>query len=261
MPPAPRTSCAATSKASNARSARFSDNDPDPGDAFHEHLPRERQSHRDRLRHRRQQPCPPPHPARLDGRRPDRQGPAAEPRRLDRARLQLHLPGRPLEGDDPADARVAAPVHRDGCQHRVRRHRGRSYRGADGGVSPPHGIGEVVGRRLGAARHSGRDQGARAVHRRDDPARRVLLPDRLRRRLPARGHDHARAGHRLRRPAGVREHGRQRHGCRARSHQAGAHLAWHDRGGGRRDRVRRVERRCSRRWPAPISRSRLPSTR
>ena len=139
----------------------------------------------------------PPHPARLDGRRADRQGPAAEPRRLDRTRLELHLPGRPLEGDDPADARVAAAVHRDGRQHRVRRHRGRAHRGADGGVPPPDGVGEVVGRRLGPARHAGRDQGARAVHRRVDPARRLLLPDRLRRRLPARRHDHARAGHRL----------------------------------------------------------------
>ena len=152
----------------------------------------------------------PPHPARLDGRRPDRQGAAAEPRRLDRARVELHLPGRPLEGDDAAHARVAAAVHRDGRQHRVRRHRGRAHRGADGGAAAPDGVGEVVGRRLGAARHAGRDQGARAVHRRVDPARRLLLPDRLRRRLAARRHDHARAGDRLRRPAGVREHGRQR---------------------------------------------------
>ena len=67
---------------------------------------------RDRLRHRRQQPRVPPHPARLDGRRPDRQGAAAEPGRLHGARLELHLPGRPLEGDDAAHARVAAPVRR-----------------------------------------------------------------------------------------------------------------------------------------------------
>ena len=87
----------------------------------------------------------------------------------------------------------------------------------------------------------GRDQGARAVHRRDDPARRLLLPDRLRRRLPARGHDHARAGDRLRRPAGVREHRRQRHGRRGRPDQARAHLARADRGGDGRDRLRRLE--------------------
>ena len=152
-------------------------------------------------------------------------GPAAEPRRLDRARVELHLPGRPLEGDDAAHARVAAAVHRDGRQHRVRRHRGRPHRGADGGAAAADGIGEVVGRRLGPPRHTGRDQGARAVHRRVDPARRLLLPDGLRRRLPARRHDHARAGDRLRRPAGVREHGRQRDGRGARPHPPRAHLA------------------------------------
>ena len=178
-------------------------------------FPDQRPSRRDRLRHRRQQPRLPPHAARLDRRRPDRQGAAAEPGRLDRARLELHLPGRPLEGDDAAHARVAAPVRRDGRQHRVRRHRGRAHRGADGGAPAPDGVGEVVGRRLRAARHPRRDQGARAVHRRVDPARRLLLPDRLRRRLAARGHDHARAGDRLGRPAGVREHGRQRDGRRA----------------------------------------------
>ena len=42
--------------------------------------------------------------------RADRQGPAAQPRRLDRARLELHLPGRPLQGDDRPHARQRAPV-------------------------------------------------------------------------------------------------------------------------------------------------------
>ena len=39
--------------------------------------------------------------------RPDRQGAAAQPGRLDRPRLELHLPGRPHQGDDGADARRA----------------------------------------------------------------------------------------------------------------------------------------------------------
>ena len=205
-------------------------------------FPSERPSRRDRLRHRRQQPRLPPHPARLDGRRPDRQGPAAEPRRLDRPRLELHLPGRPLEGDDAAHARVAAPVHRDGRLHRVRRHRGRAHRGADGGAAPADGVREVVGRRLGAARHAGRDQGARAVHRRVDPARRLLLPDRLRRRLPARRHDHARAGRST--PAALQVFANtdvQRDGRRARPDPARAHLARDDRGRDGRDRLRRLE--------------------
>ena len=62
--------------------------------------------------------------------RPARQGPAAEPRRLDGSRLQLHLPGRPLEGDDRAHAREHAPVQGAGRLHRVRRDRGRAHRGA-----------------------------------------------------------------------------------------------------------------------------------
>ena len=34
---------------------------------------------------------------------------------------------------------------------RVRRHRGRAHRGADGGAAAPHGVGEGVGRRAGRA--------------------------------------------------------------------------------------------------------------
>ena len=158
-------------------------------------LPRERPRRRHRLRHRRQQPRVPPHPARLDGRRPARQGAAAEPRRLDRPRVELHLPGRPLEGDDAAHARERAPVRGAGRLHRVRRHRGRAHRGADGGAAPPDGVGEVLGHRAGLARDAGRDQGARPVHRRVDPRSAASTrPARRRRRLAARGHDHARAG-------------------------------------------------------------------
>ena len=64
----------------------------------------------DRRRHRRQQPRLPPRPARLDRSGAARQGPAAQSRRLDRPRVELHLPGRPLARDDEADARQHAPV-------------------------------------------------------------------------------------------------------------------------------------------------------
>ena len=65
-----------------------------------------------------------------------RQGPAAEPGRLDRPRVQLHLPRRPQQGDDAAHARERPPVPRDGRLHGVRRHRGRAHRGAHGGAAP-----------------------------------------------------------------------------------------------------------------------------
>ena len=61
---------------------------------------RARQGGRDRRRHRRQQPRLPPDAARLGRRPPARQGAAPEPGRLDRPRLELHLPGRPLARDD-----------------------------------------------------------------------------------------------------------------------------------------------------------------
>ena len=80
------------------------------------------------------------------------------------------------------------------------------------------------------------------VHRRVDPARRLLLPHGLRRRLPARRHDHARAGHRLRRRCRCSpntevsgmdvEHGRIRRVHTSRGD---------DRGRDGRDRLRRLE--------------------
>ena len=77
-------------------------------DGEHEHHGAHRRARpHHRLRDRRQQCRLPPHPTRLDGRRPARQGPAAEPRRLHGARLELHLPRRPLEGDDAAHASTA----------------------------------------------------------------------------------------------------------------------------------------------------------
>ena len=86
--------------------------------------------------HRRQQPRVPPGPAGLAGHRAPRQGPAAEPRRLHRARVQLHLPGRPLPRDDRPDPGQRAAVQGARGLHRVRRHRGRTHRGAHAGAAP-----------------------------------------------------------------------------------------------------------------------------
>ena len=80
-----------------------------------------------------------------------------------------------------------------GRLHGVRRHRGRAHRGADGGAPAPDGLREVVGHRAGVARHAGGDQGARPVHRRVDPPRRLPHAGRRRRRLAPRGDAHARA--------------------------------------------------------------------
>ena len=86
--------------------------------------------------------------------RPDRQGPAAQPRRLDRPRVELHLPGRPLARDDRPDARQRAPVQGDGRLHRVaaasRSPAPRSgWRSCAGGC-----LGQGLGHR-GRARHAG----------------------------------------------------------------------------------------------------------
>ena len=61
-------------------------------------------------------------------------GTLPEPRRLDRPRLQLHLPDRPLEGDDRVHARLRAPVRGARRVHEDRRHRGRPHAGADAGA-------------------------------------------------------------------------------------------------------------------------------
>ena len=53
----------------------------------------------------------------------------------------------------------------------------------------------------------------------------------------------------------------QRHGRRGRPHPARAHLARHDRGRDRRDRLRRLEPAARARWPARTSRSPRPCTR
>ena len=61
-------------------------------------------------------------------------GPLPNPGGSTGPRVELHLPRRPLQGDDRADARERAPVQGAGRLHRVRRHRGRAHRGADGGA-------------------------------------------------------------------------------------------------------------------------------
>ncbi len=142
----------------------------------------------DRRGHRGQQPGAPPRPARLDRPGAARQGPASQSGRLDRARVELHLPRRPLARDDRAHGRQLAPVRGAGRAHRVRRHRGRAHRGAHAGAGSPDGVGRILGNRAGLAGHPGRDQGARPLHRRERDRRRLLLAVRERGGLAARGH-------------------------------------------------------------------------
>ena len=182
-------------------------------------------------------------------------GPLPEPGRLHRPRLELRVPGRPQQGDDRAHGRELAPVPRVGSLHRVRRHRGRAHRGADGGAAPPDGVGEVVGHRGRAARDAGRDQGARAVHRRVDPARRLLLPDGRRRRLAAVRHALPREGDRSRAACRCSRAPR----CTASTSSTGGCAPCEtsrgdDRGRARRDRVRRLEPEGGASWPARTSR-------
>ena len=113
---------------------------------LNEHSPASREGSRHRLRHRRQLGRLPPHRPGLVGRRPARQRTAPEPGRVDGTRIELHLPGRPLEGDDAAHARERAPVRGDGRVHGVGRNRGRAHRGTHAGADPAHRLGEGVGR-------------------------------------------------------------------------------------------------------------------
>ena len=182
--------------------------------------------------------------ARLDRHRADRPGAAAQPRRVDRARLELHLPGGPLAGDHRPDARLRQAVQGDGRLHAVRRLRGRPDRGADGGAASPHVQRQGVG-------HRGRDRRPRVRRRegavpRPRPDHRSLL-DAVgrRRRLAARRHDHARE----RTGQGCADRGAERRGHRPRrrGHRARptdpprAHRPGRHRGGVRRDRLRCVE--------------------
>ena len=169
-----------------------------------------------RLRDRRQQRRLPPHPARLDGRRPGRQRPAAEPRRLHRARLELHLPRRPLEGDDAAHRRQHEPVPGDGRLHRVRGDRGRAHRGAM----------EELRRRMASAKAWGIEPDRSSHRQRSRSSSRTstsrscseasTTPRRRCRRLAARRDDHARARHRDGRADRLRQHRGPRDGRRGR---------------------------------------------
>ena len=178
---------------------------------------------RHRRRDRGQLPGRAPRAARLEGPRADRQGAAAEPGRLHRPRVQLHLPGRPLARDDGPDRRQRAPVRGARRAHRLRRHRGGTYRGAHGGAAPPDGVRKVVGHRRRRARDARRDQGARPLRRRERRRRGLLLEGCGRGGLAARGHAHARGGPEGRRAHGLREHRGDRHRHRGRARDARVH--------------------------------------
>ena len=80
-----------------------------PEEAAHGLGPHHRPRRRHRRRHRRQQPRRTTSPGSGWTRhRPDRQGPAAQPGRLDRPRVELHLPGRPLPRDHRPDPGLGA---------------------------------------------------------------------------------------------------------------------------------------------------------
>ena len=187
-----------------------------PQETRHGRRPHDRRCRRDRCRHRRQQPRAPPHPARVDRRRADRQGRAAQPRWVDGPRVQLHLHRRPLARDHRPDARLGRAVPGDGRLHAVRRLRDRPHRGAHGGAAAPHVERQGLGDRV-RARQPGLREGEGALHRGGPVHRRVLDARRGRGRLAARRHDHARAG-----PRHGRAHRRtHRRGHRPR-HRGGA---------------------------------------
>ena len=72
-----------------------------------------------------------------------------------------------------------------GLNNTSRRHRGRPQAGAARGVQPAHDVGQGVGHRRQPADARG-DQGARPVHQRGDPPRRLLHTERVVCRLAAR---------------------------------------------------------------------------
>ena len=123
----------------------------------------------------------------------------------------------------------------------LRRDRGRAHGGAAAGARAPDVVREGVGHRRRQARHAGRGQGARAVHRRVGDPRRLLLAGRRGRRLAALRHDRARARGRVRRAHGGSERRGARARCRGRPHQARAHRPRRRRGRVRRDLLRRLE--------------------
>ena len=186
--------------------------------------------------------------------RPAREGHAPEPRRLDRPRLELHLPDRPQQGDGGVHDRQRPPVPRARRLQRDRRHRGRPDARADGGAEAADGVVDIVGRRGRPPAHAGRGQGDRPVHRRDRDPRRLLRAGRRRRRLaPGRDAD-APEGAGAGRPDGRRRRRGHRHRRRGRPRPARPHGRGHDRDRRRRHRLRRVEPADRRGWPARRSR-------
>ena len=121
-------------------------------------------------------------------------GTLPSPGRIDGSRLQLHLPDRPLEGDDRVHAGLRAPVrgarrvHETGgievarTPERMQELTRRITSSKSWGIEP-------VGARL-----AGAGQGARAVHQRGHRPRRRLLAEGRRRRLARGRHAHAQEG-------------------------------------------------------------------
>ena len=134
--------------------------------------------------------------ARLAGHRAARQGDPAEPRWLDRSRLELHLPDRPLEGDDGGHARLRWPSTRSSaCSRRAAASRSRAR---------PSGMQELT-RRMASSRSWGIESelidpaGAKELvpYLDERHPRRLPYPGRRRRGLAAGRHDHARARGRM----------------------------------------------------------------
>ena len=172
-------------------------------------------------------------------------GPLPEPRRVDRPRSQLHLPGRPQQGDGAARRAVGQPVPRPRPQRRLGRHRGRPHPGADGRAPAADDQRDGVGRR-GRAAHARRGEGARAVHQRptSSSAASTARPCRSSTRsTPARCSATRRSRRRACRcsPTPRCSTSRPRTSRRPASEgDGGRHRQGPDRGRVRRDRVRRV---------------------
>ena len=181
----------------------------------------------------------------MEGSAADRQGAAAQPRRLHRPRVELHLSHRSQPRGRDADPGEPAPVCGAGRQHHVRRDRGGAHRGPPGGTAPAEDIGARLGHR-GRAADAGRGRREGAVRqRRCDPGR-LLHAERVGGRLgPCRRH-HARAGAGARRAHRAGQHRGHRAGGGAAAVRPPAYPRRADRGGCDRsgagcDRVRRLE--------------------
>ena len=197
---------------------------------------------RNRGWHRRQLPGRPPGQAGLDRSGPARQGAAAQPRRLHRPRLQLHLPGGPQQGDVPAGRAERQPVPGPGPVGGLRRHRGGPHPRAHGRAAAAHDLGQGLGDR-GPPADPGPSGRAGALRQpRGDPGR-LLVPDRFGGGLAGDRHPDAHPGRRGRLP-GVRQHrgARHHHPPRPGRGVAGGGVGGHRQGGhsgrARGDRLR-----------------------